>query len=543
MNSEGVRVIPAPDEWPPVLPTFEMTELNDPSEIERWDMLARRMNGLLGKGKHEAGLSYFDQMMEMGEIPAGKDASYVGEAYYIGYQCAKGMGDLERAYELGIRAHQIDPENQGAILIEEVLNESGQVRIKLPKDQSDAHLVPALTPMAMHHRKAIEFANTQLAETGSFEGRLPVGQYTLGDYSFEVKNDGSIVEVGKVKQKREKAQRQPREKRGREVEAPAAPAELEGNFPSLGPSAELFLAAGDYPEMNQAAVNTGYTGNCECDLGYNTRYKGHMEDGVPQGVGQETSENYEYFGEFNDGRFEGKGRVSTENGFLYDGEWSGNQPDGEGLIQVPGQDSPMEVTFTKGVANIEVAGQTYEVKWANGDSGFEMKEVASLDEQLNAELDMLGGTPNLFMDQGPKNARYQAGDRLALDNLLAILDGAESSEHAELERQLNRVSEFQNQVGLLMDDFGDIQAQMKELHRKGPDNPDYESTLDSLLAEARTLQITADNLRANKEYRHIVTYDFLHEDARRFVAAFYGNRSAFDTDLAQQIAVLENGLF
>lgn len=56
-------------------------------------------------------------------------------------------------------------------------------------------------PFAPDQRKAIEWAQTVVAETGSFKGMLPFGAYVVGEQEFavEASADWKVVEVGKVK--------------------------------------------------------------------------------------------------------------------------------------------------------------------------------------------------------------------------------------------------------------------------------------------------------------------------------------------------------
>ncbi|MEQ1506495.1 MAG: hypothetical protein ABMB14_29980 [Myxococcota bacterium] len=64
---------------------------------------------------------------------------------------------------------------------------------------------PVLTreemPFAPDQRKAIEWAMTVVAETGSFKGMLPLGAYVVGEVPFTVvvSPDWNVVTVGKVK--------------------------------------------------------------------------------------------------------------------------------------------------------------------------------------------------------------------------------------------------------------------------------------------------------------------------------------------------------
>lgn len=56
-------------------------------------------------------------------------------------------------------------------------------------------------PFAPDQRKAIEWAQTVVAETGSFKGMLPFGDYVVGDLPFKVEQspDWQFVTVGKSK--------------------------------------------------------------------------------------------------------------------------------------------------------------------------------------------------------------------------------------------------------------------------------------------------------------------------------------------------------
>lgn len=118
-----------------------------------------------------------------------------------GAQAARSLGKVFEVYERLGRARDLD---QRSDLIEEMesINQIyGRVEIV-----GDPRFRPELTreamPFAPDQRKAIEYAIEVVANTGSFKGMLPRGEYDVSGKVFTVEpgsDDFQTIEVGKIK--------------------------------------------------------------------------------------------------------------------------------------------------------------------------------------------------------------------------------------------------------------------------------------------------------------------------------------------------------
>lgn len=126
--------------------------------------------------------------------------------HYLGAEAARYLGKVYEQYErlTESKATAGDEHAEELAKIEESLSAIdlayGRVDIV-----GDPRRRPVLTrpemPFAPDQRKAIEWAQTVVAETGSFKGMLPLGAYVVGEVEFtaEVGPDFREIVVGKVK--------------------------------------------------------------------------------------------------------------------------------------------------------------------------------------------------------------------------------------------------------------------------------------------------------------------------------------------------------
>ena len=161
----------------------------------------------------------------------------------LGAQAARELGRMREArgrYGLARTAAGTDAER---IRIESIIQDidtryASVVLSATSRVRRDARLARTPAPFASDARAAIAYANGELRMTGSFDGLVPVGDYTLGATAFVVKaNEGVIraeammaadvadAQPAKEKPKKEKVEKPPKEKPVREARAPRERAE------------------------------------------------------------------------------------------------------------------------------------------------------------------------------------------------------------------------------------------------------------------------------------------------------------------------------
>ena len=128
------------------------------------------------------------------------------EQHFLGAEAARYLGKVFEQYERLTLSKTVATDAQAEELpkIEESLAgiDAAYGRVEIVGDpRRRPVLTRAEMPFAPDQRKAIEWAQTVVAETGSFKGMLPLGPYTVGEIEFtsEVGPDFQVVTVGKVK--------------------------------------------------------------------------------------------------------------------------------------------------------------------------------------------------------------------------------------------------------------------------------------------------------------------------------------------------------
>ncbi len=120
--------------------------------------------------------------------------------YFLGAEAARYLGKTWEQHERLQRAQQIEPRPEITESIEAIEASYGRVDLR-----GDPRRRPVLwreeMPFAPDQRKSIGYAQTYVAETGSFYGMLPAGEYEVGDLSFTVEAGQAfeIITVGKVR--------------------------------------------------------------------------------------------------------------------------------------------------------------------------------------------------------------------------------------------------------------------------------------------------------------------------------------------------------
>ncbi|TNE87436.1 MAG: hypothetical protein EP330_18395 [Deltaproteobacteria bacterium] len=125
-------------------------------------------------------------------VEQGAELGY--DDHFLGAQSSKALGDVAAARQRLLLANSAKESQDVMDWLFAIDSNYGEVRLKVAKG-GGAELKPAEQPFAADQRAAIEFAAARLAETGTYNGYLPSGQYTLGDQSFQALPRVAAVEV------------------------------------------------------------------------------------------------------------------------------------------------------------------------------------------------------------------------------------------------------------------------------------------------------------------------------------------------------------
>jgi hypothetical protein len=171
-------------------PTFAMAQDCDEGERARlanesrdlakrnaWSGVERAYNNLLATG---CSLSFDD--------------------HELGAESAEKLGKTFQVYERLAVAREIDQRSKIVEEMESINQQFGRVRIK-GDPRFRPELVRESMPFAPNQRKSIEYAMQVVANTGSFEGMLPRGEYQIGTRTFMVEpgEEWQEIFVDKVK--------------------------------------------------------------------------------------------------------------------------------------------------------------------------------------------------------------------------------------------------------------------------------------------------------------------------------------------------------
>jgi hypothetical protein len=185
----------------------------------------------------------------------------------LGAQAARELGRMREArarYGLARAAAETDAEKRRIESIIEDIDAryGGVVLSATSRVRRDARLVRTPAPFASDARAAIAYANGELRMTGSFDGLVPVGDYTLGSTAFVVSSNGGVIRAAamiasevavaqppKEKPQKEKAEKPDKEKPVREARAPrerpepASPSAIgSGLYAGLGGGSATWLS-------------------------------------------------------------------------------------------------------------------------------------------------------------------------------------------------------------------------------------------------------------------------------------------------------------
>lgn len=119
----------------------------------------------------------YNDLVATGVVPSFDDHMY-------GAHSARELGDISAAHTRLLAANAIKEDKQVLDWLWEIDSTYGQVF--LAADPGATALKAAVMPFEPDQARAVEFAAAKIAESGVFQGYLPQGKYTFGDYEVNV---------------------------------------------------------------------------------------------------------------------------------------------------------------------------------------------------------------------------------------------------------------------------------------------------------------------------------------------------------------------
>jgi hypothetical protein len=128
----------------------------------------------------------YAELLATGVPPSFDDHMY-------GAHSARELGDITAAHQRLLQANALKEDRQVLDSLWEIDSNFGQVF--LAADPGGAALKAEVMPFEPDQARAIEFAIAKVAETGQYDGYLPQGKYTFGDYAVTVMPRGANAHV------------------------------------------------------------------------------------------------------------------------------------------------------------------------------------------------------------------------------------------------------------------------------------------------------------------------------------------------------------
>jgi len=116
------------------------------------------------------------------------------EDWLLGAQAARALGNMTACRERLASSVRLNPDREAVALLQEIDRTYGLVDLSSDKGL-DPTLSPSMMPFIPDQKKAIENAQKQVEDTGSFEGILPAGTYTFGSEEFVLSAGTAVVEI------------------------------------------------------------------------------------------------------------------------------------------------------------------------------------------------------------------------------------------------------------------------------------------------------------------------------------------------------------
>ena len=134
------------------------------AEHQRYLEEMRKLSGRNAWTGVERNFKLLLKLQDDGEVLTAED-------WLLGAQAARNLGNMTSCRERLAASVRIKPEREAVGLLEEIDRSYGVVELSSDKGL-EAALAPAAMPFIPDQRKAIEYAQAQVAENGAFEGIL-----------------------------------------------------------------------------------------------------------------------------------------------------------------------------------------------------------------------------------------------------------------------------------------------------------------------------------------------------------------------------------
>ena len=157
------------------------------AEHQRYLEEMRKLSGRNAWTGVERNFKLLLKLQDDGEVLTAED-------WLLGAQAARNLGNMTSCRERLAASVRIKPEREAVGLLEEIDRSYGVVELSSDKGL-EAALAPAAMPFIPDQRKAIEYAQAQVAENGAFEGILPAGTYTFGAEEFVLSAGTAVVQI------------------------------------------------------------------------------------------------------------------------------------------------------------------------------------------------------------------------------------------------------------------------------------------------------------------------------------------------------------
>lgn len=148
------------------------------TRLAEYERLSHEMTSRATKNAWQGVEQSYAAMLETG-IPL------TAQEHSLGAQAARNMGDVATSRKRFMWALEVEDSLEFRDAIRRIDDTFGPV--SLQGDQGKVELTVASMPFDPSQAAAVQFAQAMVAETGSFEGLLPKGDYTFGPMSMKIR--------------------------------------------------------------------------------------------------------------------------------------------------------------------------------------------------------------------------------------------------------------------------------------------------------------------------------------------------------------------
>ena len=152
-----------------------------------YNRLADRLARLAKKGHWTGAERVYRQLSQLGRPLAHPELLTCAEV-------ERRAGNMQATYDCLRQAAKVEGTREVIDWLVSLEEQTGRVRIVL-RDGESPELVPAAPLFLPEQQAALSLANQRLREQRNFEGRLPVGRYSLGPEEFRVQS-AEATQVG-----------------------------------------------------------------------------------------------------------------------------------------------------------------------------------------------------------------------------------------------------------------------------------------------------------------------------------------------------------